>query len=154
MKPCMYGSGFPLWNHFGLCVVSSQSCFDPPSWQTCSLPLPHFVWLEMIHDTGVLQEWFGFHQWDNITALLNPHFHKIVQLGKKAACGSVQRDLVDIFAWPVYAISTGHCNSWWCISAPVEKLIQGRARQQPLVSSWEAQLSCPGLHLGSNVSSC
>lgn len=58
MKPCMYRPGFPLWNSFGLHTVYSQFCFDPPSWQTCSLTLPRFVCLEMIHDTV----W-----WDNIT---------------------------------------------------------------------------------------
>lgn len=52
--------------------------------------------------SGVI--WFSpVRQYHN-PALLNPHFHRIVQLFKKATCGSGH--LVGIFAWPFHAIST------------------------------------------------
>lgn len=37
------------------------------------------------------------------------------------------------------------------ITAAMEKLIQGRGRQHPSASPWEAQLPCPGLHSWLNV---
>lgn len=169
MKPCMYRPGFPLWNCFGLRIVYSQFCFDPTSWQTCSLTLSHFVCLEMIHDIHDMRQktaevnsklkleacpsgviWFPPVRQRHNPALLNPHFHRTVQLCNMWI--STQRtDGHLCLPSPCHLHRALSC--WW-ITAAMEKLIQGTGRQQPSVSPREAQLSYPGLHLRSNVNSC
>lgn len=129
-------------------ILPQSSKLTSMSFHLASFSLPE----EKNHDT-VLQEWFGFHQWDNIITqlCLTPISTMYSSYARKQHAdqytGSPGHLCLAITFHLHWALSC-----WW-ITVAMERIIQGRGRQQHLAILWQAQLSFPRLHLWSNVKS-